>query len=289
VLSCRRSTRAACLLWCVKQVSCVPTVDRRTVLPPEVGEIIARFVSAPLAVVDLSQLPSEPAKLVQSIQSSWKHAPSSVGDVLWRDRWAVARSETNASSHLEWLRSEANSLRGRILDAEGKLAELFRNRTIVDMMPEQRRIDDMRAKLLSVADARRDLLRQMGEAAFETELASLDAEVVDLERKIDEAQRDTVAHAESHAFELAAASRDLVAGLQTRLAEVQTEASDIRAKLAVSAATHAAPSEESSVAAAPPERGGSAKRSADELQSSTADSDSEESEEPDAKRARGDP
>jgi hypothetical protein len=202
----------------------------------------------------------------------------------------VAHSETNASSNLEWLREEAHSLRGEILGSESKLAELFRDRAFSLLPVEERRIDDMRAKLLSVADARRDLLRRIGGAAFETELMSLDEEVVDLERQIDEAQRDTVARAESHAFELAAASRDLVAGLQTRLAEVQTEASDIRAELlAVSSATHAAPSEDSSVAAAPPERGGSAKRSADELQSSTAESDSEESEEPDAKRARGDP
>jgi Sel1 repeat len=292
-LSCRRSTRAACLLWCVKQVSQVPTVDRRTVLPPEVGEIIARFVAAPLAVVDPSHLPSEPVRLAQSIQSSWRYAPTSVSNVIWRDRLAVARSETSASAHLCWLREEARSLRREILTAapvERKLAELFRDRVIVEMPAEQHRIDEMRAKLLSVADAKRDLLRRIGGAAFETELVSLDEEVVDLEKQIDEAQRDTVARAESNAFELAAASRDLVAGLQMRLAEVQAEASDIRAELvAGSSATHAAPSHESSVAATLPERGGSAKRSADELQSSTADSDSEEAEEPDAKRARGDP
>jgi TPR repeat protein/CRISPR/Cas system-associated endoribonuclease Cas2 len=288
-LSCRRSTRAACVLWCVKQVSSIPTVDRRTVLPPEVGEIIARFVAAPLVAFNLSQLPSEPAKLAQSVQSSWRCAPTSVGNVLWRDRLAVARSETSASAHLCWLREEAHSLRGEILGGKSKLAELFRDQAIVDMMPEQRRIDDMRAKLLSVAEARRDLLQRMGESAFETELVSLDAEVVDLEKQIDEAQRDKAAHIEREAFELATASRDLVSGLQKRLAEVQAEASDIRAELVavVSSATHAVPSHESSVA----ERGGSAKRSADELQSSSATdcSDSEESEEPEAKRARGDP
>jgi len=166
VLSCRRSTRAACLLWCVKQVSCVPTVDRRTVLPPEVGELIARFVAAPLSAVDLSQLPSEPAKLVLSVRSSWRHSPTSVGDVLWRDRLAVARSETSASSHLCWLREEARSLRREILGAKGKLAELFRDQAFSLLPVEQRRIDDMRAKLLSVADARRDLLQRMGRVGF---------------------------------------------------------------------------------------------------------------------------
>jgi Sel1 repeat len=277
VLSCRRSTRAACLLWCVKQVSSIPTVDRRTVLPPEVGEIIARLVAAPLAAVDLSQLPSEPAKLVLSVQLSWKHAPTSVGNVLWRDRLAVARSESSASAHLEWLREEARSLRREILTAapvERKLAELFRDRVIVEMPAEQHRIDDMRAKLLSVADARRDLLRQIGADAFVAELASLDAEVVDLEKQIDEAERNISRHAESHAFVSAIASKELVAALRQRLAEVHAEASDIRAELlAVASGGDSFPSA----------RGG-AKRGADEVQTAEGDGGAE----PESKRAKGD-
>jgi hypothetical protein len=231
-------------------------------------------VAAPLAAVDLSQLPSEPAKLVQSVQSSWRHAPTSVGDVLWRDRLAVARSETNASAHLCWLREEANSLRRGILGAEGKLAQLFRDRTIVDMMPEQRRIDDMRAKLLSVADARRDLLRQMGEDAFVAELASLDAEVVDLEKQIDEAELSRAGHMEGGRPESAIASRDLATALRQRLAEVHAEASDIRAELAVASGGDSFP---------PSARGG-AKRGAAEVQTTEGDGGAE----PESKRARGD-
>jgi TPR repeat protein len=273
VLSCRRSTRAACVLWCVKQVSSIPTVDRRTVLPPEVGEIIARFVAAPLADVDLSQLPSEPAKLVLSVRSSWRHSPTSVGIVLWRDRLAVARSETSASSHLCWLREEANSLRRGILGAKGKLAQLFRDQAILEMPAEQRQIDDMRAKLQSVVDARRDLLRQMGVEAFVAELALLDAEVVDLEKQIDEAERNISRHAESHAFVSAIASKELATALRQRLVEVHAEASDIRAELA------AASGDDSLFHA----RGG-AKRGADEVQTTEGDGGAE----PEPKRARGD-
>jgi hypothetical protein len=92
VPSCRRSTRAACVLWCVKQVSCVPTVDRRTVLPREVGEVIAHFVVAPLAGGELAQLSGDALQLAQSIRSSWKHAPSRVmcsGVTVWQ--WRVPR------------------------------------------------------------------------------------------------------------------------------------------------------------------------------------------------------
>jgi TPR repeat protein len=274
VLSCRRSTRAACLLWCVKQVSQVPTVDRRTVLPPEVGEIIARFVAVPLVASNMSQLLSEPAKLVQSVQSSWKHAPTSVGDVLWRDRLAVTRSETSACAHLDWLREEADSLRGRILGAEGKLAELFQNKAILEMPAEHHRIDDMRAKLLSVADARRDLLRQMGADAFVAELALLDAEVVDFEKQIDEAELSRAGHMEGGRLESAIASRDLATALRQRLAEVHAEASDIRAELlAVSSGGDSFPTA----------RGG-AKRGADEVQTTEGGGGAE----PESKRAKGD-
>jgi TPR repeat protein len=46
-LSCRRSTRAACLLWCVQHALTFPSLDRRVALPREVGESIARFVVSP--------------------------------------------------------------------------------------------------------------------------------------------------------------------------------------------------------------------------------------------------
>jgi Sel1 repeat len=51
-LSCRRSTRAACLLWCLEQQqqslsSRPPSRGLRAALPPEVGEWIARFVVSP--------------------------------------------------------------------------------------------------------------------------------------------------------------------------------------------------------------------------------------------------
>jgi hypothetical protein len=256
----------------VKQVSHVPTVDRRTVLPPEVGEIIARFVAAPLAVVDLSQLPSEPAKLAQTVQSSWKHAPAtSVSDVLWRDWLAVARSETSATSHLEWLREEARSLRRGILGAEGKLGELIRIKAFSSLPSQQESIDSLHSKLLLVEGARQNLLRQMGDEAFTSEVTALDAEAVDLAKQIDEAQRTLADHLECQAFELAAATRDVVATLQRRLAEVQAAVSDLRAELGADSGAA---------------NGRGPKRGADEMQGE-ADSDAD-AEEPDSKRARGD-
>jgi TPR repeat protein len=275
-LSCRRSTRAACVLWCVKQISCVPTVDRRTVLPPEVGEIIARFVVAPLAAVDLSQLPNEPIQLARSIQSSWKHAPAtSVGDVLWRDRLTVARSETSATAHLEWLRSEARSLRGQILTAapvEQKLAELLRDRVIVEMPAEQQRIDDMRARLVSVEGARHDLLRHIGTPAFASEVAHLEAEVADLERQLDAAQKSAADHVERRELRLAVAAEDLAAALQQRLAEVQAGLAQCRAELVALRAPGAADSPRS------------AKRGVDEV--AVAGGSDDDAGEPESKRAR---
>jgi TPR repeat protein len=271
VLSCRRSTRSACVLWCVKQVSSDSTVDRHTVLPPDVGEIIARLVCAPRGAVILSQLSNEPVRLAQSVQSSWKHAPTSVGNLLWRDRLAVARAETSASAHLCWLREEANLLRREILGAKGKLAQLFRDQAIVEMVPEQRRIDDMRAKLVSVADARRDLLRHIGVEAFVAELTLLGAEVGDLEKQIDEAELSRAAHMEGGRPESAIASRDLATALHQRLAEVHAEASDIRAELGASgddSLPHAHV----------------AKRGADAVQTTEGDGGAE----PESKRAKGD-
>jgi Sel1 repeat len=46
-LSCRRSTRATCLLWCVQHALSFPSFDRVVALPREVGESIARFVVSP--------------------------------------------------------------------------------------------------------------------------------------------------------------------------------------------------------------------------------------------------
>jgi uncharacterized protein len=47
-LSCRRSTRVACLLWCVEQALLSPSLEQHHVLlPREVGELIARSVLSP--------------------------------------------------------------------------------------------------------------------------------------------------------------------------------------------------------------------------------------------------
>jgi TPR repeat protein len=54
-LSCRRSTRAACLLWCVQEV-CRSTRNHGVFLPREVGELIARFVVSPRGAIDLSSV-----------------------------------------------------------------------------------------------------------------------------------------------------------------------------------------------------------------------------------------
>jgi hypothetical protein len=52
-LSCRRSTRAACLLWCVQHVLSFLSHDSGIALPREVGESIARFVVSPRDTVGM--------------------------------------------------------------------------------------------------------------------------------------------------------------------------------------------------------------------------------------------
>jgi Sel1 repeat len=69
VLSCRRSTRAACLMWCLEQAS---TLALRHALPREVGVLIARSVLCQYGVGDLPELSYDPAHLVRSVQSAWR-------------------------------------------------------------------------------------------------------------------------------------------------------------------------------------------------------------------------
>jgi TPR repeat protein len=84
VLSCRRSTRAACLLWCLHEASCCAAakMNPSSILPREVGELIARLVVGPQGAVDLvfdpSQLSFDTTQLACSVRSSWKHLPAKV-------------------------------------------------------------------------------------------------------------------------------------------------------------------------------------------------------------------
>jgi Sel1 repeat len=298
-LSCRRSTRAACLMWCLEQTADDPTFDRRMVLPREVGKLIARFMDSPhgnnvalwqqIIPGDVAQQsPFDVAQqLARSVQSSWRHTSVSVGEAPWR--LAVVRTEASARAQVEWLREEARSLRGRILAAESahrKLAGFVRDGAVVlEMSAEQHRIGGMHAKLLAVADAKRSLLRRIGEDAFKTELSSLAADGADIERQIGVEQQNTDFHAEHRAFDLAAASQENVAALQQRLAEVQAEASEIRAELVAIAGVSVASSLEESAATL--DRG--AKRGADELQSGSSGERPSEGDGPDSKRARSDP
>jgi TPR repeat protein len=288
VLSCRRSTRAACFLWCLEKVASVPTLNRCMSLPHDIGKLIVRFVASPHAVQfmpagSLRLLPCDPAQLVRFVNSSWRHAPTSVGNVLRRDRLAVARSEASASAHLVWLREEARSLRDEVISATTRLAELFRDGVTPEMLAEQQQIDDMRVKLLSVTDARRSLLWRLGEEAFKAELALLETEAADVEKRIVVAQRTMNEHVDRQEFVLAAASKDAVASLEQRLAEVHNETSDIRMQLATTD-VGAPPSDES---AGPSDRG--SKRSADvldHLESNAVAQQSESTGEPDSKRAK---
>jgi TPR repeat protein len=86
VLSCRRSTRVACLLWCLEQTSAVSVSDRRPVLPREIGELIAHFVVPPRGAVTVFQLVPDTDQLAISVRSSWKDAQVCPEDELVRTK-----------------------------------------------------------------------------------------------------------------------------------------------------------------------------------------------------------
>jgi hypothetical protein len=278
VLCCRRSTRAACLLWCLEQNSGVLTLDRSMIPPRDICESIARFVVSPRTVAGLH---CDPAQPVRSVQSSWRRSPANTGEVSQRE---VVLPEANANAQLDWLREPLRSLRGRILAAESaqrKLAEFVRDGVILDLSAEQRRIENMRSQSLSMVAMRRDLTRRLGEDALKSELAALERDAVDLERQIGVARRNTSDHAQREEFELVAASQETLVALQQRLDEVQAEASDMRADLAAAASTADVNSE--------PSVGlnRNTKRSFEELQSA-ATNQSEDRDRPESKRARAD-
>jgi Sel1 repeat len=229
VLSCRRSTRAACLLWCLEQVG-VPTVGRPTVLPREVSELVARFVVPPRGAVDRLQLTCDAAQLVQSVQSEWRRAPASVGETLLRDRQAAVRSETRAIAHLAWLRAESRSLWTQVLAGRCKLGELVRMGSFSSLQSEQNRVEGLCSRLKSVEGERRALARQLRGEAFAAELAFLQAEAQDLDEQLRVSENDAAGHAARRDFRLAAAATEATSLLQERLAEVEADLSDIRAE-----------------------------------------------------------
>jgi hypothetical protein len=51
-LSCRRSTRAACVIWCVEHAASSSSPHRSVALPRELGQPIARFVVSKPATVE---------------------------------------------------------------------------------------------------------------------------------------------------------------------------------------------------------------------------------------------
>jgi Sel1 repeat len=158
-LSCRRSTRAACLLWCLEQAASFPVLGRHMVLPREIGELIAHSVVSPLggAVAELLPYGAAKAQLTRSVQSSWRHVIARDTVTALRKRLAVAEAEVvRIRVEIDAAEVELAAAEGRVLPPPGDLVACGTKRSAEELQ-------DGSAHPSKEDDGRRDSKRSRGD------------------------------------------------------------------------------------------------------------------------------